>query len=95
VLLLVWMQQPGLASATTFVNLAPPMGLARSTQSFGATIADFNGDGRPDVLLNRQAQGPPTLYLQGAMGRSRRIRPPCSVPSSSRTAISTAAIRPT
>jgi hypothetical protein len=60
---------PHPARATTiFVDLARPLGLAQRTQSLGATIADFNSDGRPDVLLNRQAQDPPTLYLQAADG---------------------------
>jgi FG-GAP-like repeat len=57
-----------MAQAATFADIAGQVGLAQTTQSLGATVADFNGDGRPDILLNRQAQGPPTLYLANADG---------------------------
>jgi hypothetical protein len=69
VALLALAMPPRPAAATTaFVDVAEQVGLAQTTQSLGATVADFNGDGRQDVLLNRQAQAPPSLYLGNADG---------------------------
>jgi FG-GAP-like repeat len=61
--------RPVAAATTAFVE---HVGLAQTTQSLGATVADFNGDGRQDVLLNRQSQAPPTLYLGNAGGTFTR-----------------------
>jgi hypothetical protein len=64
--------RPAAAATTVFVDVAKQVGLAQTTQSLGATVADFNDDGRQDVLLNRQAQAPPTLYLGNAGGTFTR-----------------------
>jgi FG-GAP-like repeat len=56
------------AAPATFTDVASAVGLAQTTQSLGATVADFNGDGRADILLNRQAQAAPTLYVANADG---------------------------
>jgi hypothetical protein len=67
-LLVMAVSSPPLARAASFVDVAQPLGLAQRTQSLGATVADLNGDDRADVLLNHQAQAPPTLYLRKADG---------------------------
>jgi FG-GAP-like repeat len=56
------------AETATFTDIAGQVGLAQTTQSLGATVADFSGDGRSDVMLNRQAQAPPSLYVGKADG---------------------------
>jgi hypothetical protein len=56
------------AATTKFTDMANALGLAQTTQSLGATVADFNGDGRADILLNRQAQAAPSLYVAKADG---------------------------
>jgi hypothetical protein len=70
VVLLVLAMLPGstIAQTATFADIAGPVGLAQTTQSLGATVADFNGDRLPDIMLNRQAQGPPTLYVGNVDG---------------------------
>lgn len=64
--------RPVAAATAAFVDVAEQVGLAQTTQSLGATVADFNDDGRQDVLLNRQSQAPPTLYLGNAGGTFTR-----------------------
>jgi FG-GAP-like repeat len=68
VLTLAVLTDPTAAQTATFVDLAGKVGLAQSTQSLGATIADFNDDDLPDIMLNRQAQAPPSLYVGNADG---------------------------
>ena len=70
VALLVLAMLPGttVAQTATFADLAGQVGLAQLTQSLGATVADFNGDRLPDIMLNRQAQGPPALYVGNVDG---------------------------
>ena len=45
------------------VDAAASAGLAQTTLSIGATVGDFNGDGLPDLLLNRAFTAPAREYL--------------------------------
>ena len=45
------------------VDAAAAAGIAQTTQSVGATVGDINGDGRPDVLLNRAYTATAREYL--------------------------------
>jgi hypothetical protein len=72
---LLAMPQQAAAAGLRFADATESAGLpvARAT-SWGSTIADFDGDGWPDVLLNRHTQ-PPVLFTGGPGGFSELALP--------------------
>jgi hypothetical protein len=72
---LVAAPQQAAAAGLRFVDATESAGLpvARGT-SWGSTIADINGDGWADVLLNRHTQ-PPAMYTGGPAGFSELALP--------------------
>ena len=54
-------------------DVASEAGLAETTKSRGAVIADITGDGRPDVFLGRH-QKPARLYRNDGSGRFSEIQ---------------------
>jgi hypothetical protein len=60
--------QPAAAAGAKFSNATGSAGLPTDAHtSWGTSIADVNGDGWPDMLLNRHTQ-PPALYIGGPAG---------------------------
>jgi hypothetical protein len=56
------------AAASTFSDGAAAAGLPTDARtSWGSTVADVNGDGWPDILLNRHTQ-PPALFFGSPTG---------------------------
>jgi len=64
-------QWPALPAAhvavPTATDAALPAGIAEVTRTHGAVVADFNGDGWPDLFVNRH-QNPAELYLNDRDG---------------------------
>jgi hypothetical protein len=59
---------PVAAVTTRFTDATAAAGLPTDPRtSWGSAIADINGDGWPDILLNRHTQ-PPALFLGGPTG---------------------------
>ena len=55
---------PMAAAGPLFVDVAEEFGMRHSlTSTWGAAWSDADGDGKPDLLLSRHAQAPPTLFL--------------------------------
>jgi hypothetical protein len=62
--------QPAAAAGPKFSDATEAAGLPTAAHtSWGTSVADINGDGWPDVLLNRHTQ-PPALYVGGPTGFS-------------------------
>lgn len=62
--------QPATAASARFIDATASAGLPTDAHtSWGTSIADVNGDGWQDMLLNRHTQ-PPALFLGGPTGFS-------------------------
>lgn len=72
---LLTMPQQAAAAGPHFIDATAAAGLpAAAATSWGTAIADVNGDGWPDVLLNRHTQ-PPVLYTGGPGGLTELALP--------------------
>jgi hypothetical protein len=60
------------AIAVTAQDMAGPAGLSLTTLSHGAVVADFNGDGLPDIFLSRD-ENPGNLYLNNGDGTFTQV----------------------
>jgi hypothetical protein len=57
----------GPAESVVAMDMAGSAGVAQSTNTYGAVVDDFNGDGWPDFVYNRHFD-PATLYLNNKDG---------------------------
>jgi FG-GAP-like repeat len=59
------------AVAVSAVNKAAEAGISESTKTYGAVVADFDNDTRPDIFLGRHG-GQPRFYVNDGGGRFRK-----------------------
>jgi len=62
-----------LASSPSEVGLGA--GIYEITKTYGATVFDYDGDGRPDILLGRHYAAPPRLYRNNGDGTFTDLSP--------------------
>src|SRR6476646_2300001 len=54
-------------------DAAAAAGISQITQSIGATVGDINGDGLPDMVLNRTCVASARVYINTGAGGFREI----------------------